>query len=137
MLKKGIFPIGQSGEASRLRVCYQWGLPRLVYSVNPEHSYVPFYSQKTSWGSMMNKSVNKVRVPRTESNKSIGIQSTLFQILRETSTTSGVCFENTSTTNSGSSYSSLSSSSTSAYSPSVGAFSSSKSNPTQKYSHGY
>ena len=25
-----IFPIGQSGEASRWRVCYQQGLPRLV-----------------------------------------------------------------------------------------------------------
>ena len=28
--KKWIFPIGPSGEASRWRVCYQWGLPRLV-----------------------------------------------------------------------------------------------------------
>ena len=26
-----IFPIGQSGEASRWRVCYQRGLPRLVF----------------------------------------------------------------------------------------------------------
>ena len=28
--KKGTFPIGQSGEASRWRVSYQRGLPRLV-----------------------------------------------------------------------------------------------------------
>ena len=28
--KKLIFPIGQSGEASRWRVCYQWGLTRLI-----------------------------------------------------------------------------------------------------------
>ena len=26
--------IGQSGGASRRRVCYQWGLPRLVYSIS-------------------------------------------------------------------------------------------------------
>ena len=30
LLNKWIFPIGQSGEASRWRVCYQRGLPRLV-----------------------------------------------------------------------------------------------------------
>ena len=30
--KKGIFPIGQSGEARCWRVCYQQGLPRLVPS---------------------------------------------------------------------------------------------------------
>ena len=28
--KRDFFPIGQSGEASRRRVCYQRGLPRLV-----------------------------------------------------------------------------------------------------------
>ena len=27
-----IFPIGQSSEASRWRVCYQRGLPRLVFT---------------------------------------------------------------------------------------------------------
>ena len=26
-----IFPIGQSGEASRWKVFYQWGLPRLFF----------------------------------------------------------------------------------------------------------
>ena len=31
LLNGWIFPIGQSGEASRWRVCYQRGLPRLVY----------------------------------------------------------------------------------------------------------
>ena len=31
LLNARIFPIGQSGEASRWRVCYQRGLPRLVY----------------------------------------------------------------------------------------------------------
>ena len=31
LLKKWTFPIGQSGEVSRWRVCYQWGLPCLVY----------------------------------------------------------------------------------------------------------
>ena len=31
LLNRLIFPIVQSGEASRWRVCYQWGLPRLVY----------------------------------------------------------------------------------------------------------
>ena len=31
LLKKVNFPTGQSGEASRLRVCYQQGLPRLVF----------------------------------------------------------------------------------------------------------
>ena len=30
LLNGWIFPIGQSGEASRWRVCYQRGLPRLV-----------------------------------------------------------------------------------------------------------
>ena len=29
-LNAWIFPIGKSGGASRWRVCYQWGLPRLV-----------------------------------------------------------------------------------------------------------
>ena len=29
--EKGTFPIGQSGDASWWRVCYQWGLLRLVY----------------------------------------------------------------------------------------------------------
>ena len=29
---KWIFPFGQSGLASRWRVCYQWGLPRLVFT---------------------------------------------------------------------------------------------------------
>ena len=32
LLKGWIFPIGQCGEASRWRVCYQRGLPRLVLS---------------------------------------------------------------------------------------------------------
>ena len=27
-----IFPIGQSGEASWWRVCYQWGLPCIFYN---------------------------------------------------------------------------------------------------------
>ena len=27
-----IFPIGQSGEASWGRVCYEWGLPRLIFT---------------------------------------------------------------------------------------------------------
>ena len=31
LLNGWIFPIGQSGEASRWRVCYQRGLPRLVF----------------------------------------------------------------------------------------------------------
>ena len=31
LLNRWIFPIGQSGEASRWRVCYQRGLPRLVF----------------------------------------------------------------------------------------------------------
>ena len=31
LLNAWIFPIGQSGGASRLRLCYQRGLPRLVY----------------------------------------------------------------------------------------------------------
>ena len=30
LLNGWIFPIGQSGEACRWRVCYQQGLPRLV-----------------------------------------------------------------------------------------------------------
>ena len=30
LLNGWIFPIGQSGEASRWKVCYQRGLPRLV-----------------------------------------------------------------------------------------------------------
>ena len=29
-LNEWIFPIGQNGEASRWRVCYRWGLPRLL-----------------------------------------------------------------------------------------------------------
>ena len=37
LLKKWIFPIGQSGEASRWTVCYQRGLPRLVYFVNQDY----------------------------------------------------------------------------------------------------
>ena len=32
LLNGWIFPIEQSGEASRWRVCYQWGLPHLVFS---------------------------------------------------------------------------------------------------------
>ena len=32
LLNGWFFPIGQSGEASRWRVCYQRGLPRLVWS---------------------------------------------------------------------------------------------------------
>ena len=32
-LNKGIFFIGQSGEASPWRVSYQWGLPRLVFDI--------------------------------------------------------------------------------------------------------
>ena len=32
LLNGWIFPIGQSGEASRWRVCYQRGLPRLVFN---------------------------------------------------------------------------------------------------------
>ena len=31
LLNGWILPIGQSGEASRWRVWYQWGLPRLVF----------------------------------------------------------------------------------------------------------
>ena len=31
LLHGWLFPIGQSGEASRWRVCYQQGLPRLVF----------------------------------------------------------------------------------------------------------
>ena len=34
LLNEWIFSIGQSGEASRWRVCYQQGLPRLVLA-NP------------------------------------------------------------------------------------------------------
>ena len=30
LLKRWIFPIGQSCKASQWRVCYQWGLPRLL-----------------------------------------------------------------------------------------------------------
>ena len=30
LLNGWIFPIGQSGDASRWRVCYQWALPRLA-----------------------------------------------------------------------------------------------------------
>ena len=33
LLNRWIFPIGQTGEASRWRVCYQRGLPRLVLKV--------------------------------------------------------------------------------------------------------
>ena len=33
LLNGWIFPNGQSGEASRWRVCYQRGLPRLVYDI--------------------------------------------------------------------------------------------------------
>ena len=33
LLNGWIFPIGQSGEASRWRVCYQWGLPRLAFKL--------------------------------------------------------------------------------------------------------
>ena len=32
LLNGWIYPMGQSGEASRWRVCYQRGLPRLVFS---------------------------------------------------------------------------------------------------------
>ena len=32
LLKGWFFPIGQSGEASPWRVCYQRGLPRLVFT---------------------------------------------------------------------------------------------------------
>ena len=43
-----IFSIGQSGEASQWRVCYQGGLPRLVYS-----AFV-FISIKGGAGSLRN-----------------------------------------------------------------------------------
>ena len=33
LLNGWIFPIGQSGEASQCRVCYQRGLPRLVFKL--------------------------------------------------------------------------------------------------------
>ena len=32
LLNQCIFPIGQSDEASRCRICFQQGLPRLVYN---------------------------------------------------------------------------------------------------------
>ena len=31
LLNRGVFPIGQSDEATLWRVCYQWRLPRLVF----------------------------------------------------------------------------------------------------------
>ena len=37
-----IFPNGQSGETSRWRVCYQRGLPCLVYQDFNIQKYVPF-----------------------------------------------------------------------------------------------
>ena len=43
LLNGWIFPIGQSGEASRWRVCYQQGLPRLVsgyYRHCPDRLYL-------------------------------------------------------------------------------------------------
>ena len=36
LLNAWILPIGQSGGASRWRVCYQWGLPRLVFTYDLE-----------------------------------------------------------------------------------------------------
>ena len=34
MCHMSLFFFGQSGEAKRGRVCYQWGLPRLVFIVS-------------------------------------------------------------------------------------------------------
>ena len=45
LLKKGIFPIGPSGEASWWRVCYQRGLPRLVLNRNGAFGDLPQRSE--------------------------------------------------------------------------------------------
>ena len=46
LLNTWIFPIGQSGEASRWRVCYQRGVPRLV---TVQRYFGQFWALINSW----------------------------------------------------------------------------------------
>ena len=46
---KWFFPIGQSGEASRWRVCYQWGLPRLVFAICSQMCFLVFTNIFVLW----------------------------------------------------------------------------------------